>query len=983
MSYSRRQLYALGETFGESATRKEVGGRIVYGSGGGGGKPAPTTTITESGPTTTTLNRTTLNEIPTYLTDASRDLVTRGQALSGTPFEAYGGPRVAEFSPFMNQAFDRIGGQQVAGQTTEASGLASLAGRRATDFGEFQQGVQQLMNPYMQNVVDIERRKAQEASDQQAAMLSGQAARQGAFGGSGAALQQRALRRDTAQQLSDIQAQGLDRAFQSAAGQFNQGISSGLAASGQLGQLGQAQFGQEMDITQGLGTAGDVQRQREQALLDVGYGDFLAAKKDPFEKLAFQQGLVSGVPYSITQRVSGQEVTQPGKTTSQQFAAPKPAPNAAAQIIGTAASFYGATGGGGRDGGDRGDSLGNIGGPGGRGVNDTASGGMGPSQARAQGGEIKRYAVGGIAGLNQPEMAAATQGMSDPQVANTAAMPGLPGLTAGAEQMRRNEMRMASEGQQASSSINKITTTLSQMSNEELQQYAQMNKGDPYTMALVVAEANRRKEGGMPSQEQPKVVDQQIASMALPEDMGIARLDAGNMDFAGGGIIAFANGGDTERATSPAGDFFRGIPGSAPFFDKKLAELRDRQMAATQGTFERLTPTEKAARAEELRIVEQEIADLQRARTAPVKAAQPAAAPVEPVPEAGLGALVDPAAAPPAEQQNMGAGPAPADDQGIMSLLDQLGETQREGEMAASEIERRGMEARRADLEAAAERAKTSGSDREERLKKREEGMKGDKESNINMSIFEAGLRLMSGRADDGSTDLLSVLASGAQQGLKGYQARLDKINTNKEKLDEDYARLYEIREAKVEASGDRLSQLGLEETALQADAHRRLFNIGAAITGKKIEYKIGERKAAQAFRNAQAASQTPERQAFAGILKKKDGDAVAALTEFNEKFGKQPDLPSYVLKELETIGQERAKLLAGPLPEDMKASQLAQLDSQQQALLNISSRSSGASSIPKAAIDMLRRNPTPEAKRQFDSAFNSPGAADRALAGK
>ena len=36
MSYSRRQLYALGEPIGDSATYKE-GGRTIYGDGGGGG----------------------------------------------------------------------------------------------------------------------------------------------------------------------------------------------------------------------------------------------------------------------------------------------------------------------------------------------------------------------------------------------------------------------------------------------------------------------------------------------------------------------------------------------------------------------------------------------------------------------------------------------------------------------------------------------------------------------------------------------------------------------------------------------------------------------------------------------------------------------------------------------------------------------------------------------------------------------------------
>lgn len=343
MSYSRRQLYAFGETFGDSATSMEAGGRIIYGGGGGKSKPQPTTTITESGPTVT--NRTTTNEIPQYLTNASQDLIAKGAALTSRPYEAYTGPRVAEFSPLMNQAFERIGNQQVAGQIGEATGLASLAGQRAMDYGQFQQGVQQYMNPYMQNVVDIERRKAQRVADEQSAMLSGQAAKTGAFGGSGAALQQRALRRDTAQQLADIQAQGLDRAYQSAVGQYNQGITSGLAAAGQLGGLGQQQFGQQMDITQGLGLAGDVQRQREQALMDVKYGDYLTAQKYPYEQLAFQQGLISGVPYSTTQRTN--EVSTPGKQVSQQVSS-KEQPSAASQLVGAGLTAYGMTNGGGR-----------------------------------------------------------------------------------------------------------------------------------------------------------------------------------------------------------------------------------------------------------------------------------------------------------------------------------------------------------------------------------------------------------------------------------------------------------------------------------------------------------------------------------------------------------------------------------------------------------------------------------------------------------
>jgi hypothetical protein len=115
--------------------------------------------------------------------------------------------------------------------------------------------------------------------------------------------------------------------------------------------------------------------------------------------------------------------------------------------------------------------------------------------------------------------------------------------------------------------VNKITSTLAKLPDQQLQQYAQMHKSDPYIMALAMSESNRRKEmraagqGGQGMQEQPKVVDQMVAEMApqqMPEDQGIGQLPAGEMNFAGGGIIAFADGGDVERYSGAQGSFTGG-----------------------------------------------------------------------------------------------------------------------------------------------------------------------------------------------------------------------------------------------------------------------------------------------------------------------------------------------------------------------------------------------------------------------------------------
>jgi hypothetical protein len=103
--------------------------------------------------------------------------------------------------------------------------------------------------------------------------------------------------------------------------------------------------------------------------------------------------------------------------------------------------------------------------------------------------------------------------------------------------------------------VNQITSQLAKMPDHALQQYAAMHKSDPYTVALALAESNRRKELRAGAQmnvgQQPTVVDQEVAGMAasaLPEDQGIGQLPAENIKgMAGGGIVAFEEGGEVDR----------------------------------------------------------------------------------------------------------------------------------------------------------------------------------------------------------------------------------------------------------------------------------------------------------------------------------------------------------------------------------------------------------------------------------------------------
>lgn len=88
----------------------------------------------------------------------------------------------------------------------------------------------QYMSPYMQNVVDIQKREANRDFAKQMARLDAQAVGAGAYGGSRNALERSEARRAQAQRLGDIEAQGLQQAYQSGMGQFSAEQGLGLQA---------------------------------------------------------------------------------------------------------------------------------------------------------------------------------------------------------------------------------------------------------------------------------------------------------------------------------------------------------------------------------------------------------------------------------------------------------------------------------------------------------------------------------------------------------------------------------------------------------------------------------------------------------------------------------------------------------------------------------------------------------------------------------
>jgi hypothetical protein len=111
------------------------------------------------------------------------------------------------------------------------------------------------MSPYMQNVVDIQKREAQRQSGIQGTQQQAQAVGAGAFGGSRDAIMRAERERNLSQQMGDIQAQGSQAAYSQAQQQFNAEQQARLAAQQANQQAGLTVGGQNLSAAQQIALA--------------------------------------------------------------------------------------------------------------------------------------------------------------------------------------------------------------------------------------------------------------------------------------------------------------------------------------------------------------------------------------------------------------------------------------------------------------------------------------------------------------------------------------------------------------------------------------------------------------------------------------------------------------------------------------------------------------------------------------------------------
>jgi len=251
-------------------------------------------------------------EVPAYARPYVERMLGKSEALSQTPYQAYGGERIAGFTPMQQQAFQGVANLRPAQQLglgTQFSGLAGLqglgAGQQYAQQATSPDAMQAYMSPYAQLALEPQMREAARRSAMEGQMQQAQAVQRGAFGGSRSALLEAERQRNLGQQQADIYGRGMQTAFEQArqAQQFGadlglRGAGMGLQAAGQLGQLGQTQFGQQKDVLQGQLSAGAQQQGLEQQRLAQAYQDFQAQRQYPYQQLAFMSDMLRGLPLS-------------------------------------------------------------------------------------------------------------------------------------------------------------------------------------------------------------------------------------------------------------------------------------------------------------------------------------------------------------------------------------------------------------------------------------------------------------------------------------------------------------------------------------------------------------------------------------------------------------------------------------------------------------------------------------------------------------
>lgn len=250
---SRKQLYAMGEPFGEACTRHEAG-RVIYGGGGGGGKSTTTPMIPNE-----------FKPLANRYSDVAIDY-------SNKPFEAYQGQRFAGLNNAQNFGIGMVQDRALSGSQTINNAEGQL--------NNMIQGGQ--TNPFLDQMVG----RAQQSVADNFNMLSkpqleSAMVRSGSFGNEGLNQMMDRQRKAAAQQMGDIATNMYGNAYETDRGRQMQAI-------GMAPQFGNQAYQDAAQLMQ----AGGIQQDQAQKGLDFGYQQFQEQQDYPLKQLQAMSGVL-------------------------------------------------------------------------------------------------------------------------------------------------------------------------------------------------------------------------------------------------------------------------------------------------------------------------------------------------------------------------------------------------------------------------------------------------------------------------------------------------------------------------------------------------------------------------------------------------------------------------------------------------------------------------------------------------------------------
>jgi hypothetical protein len=236
--------------------------------------------------------------VSNYAAPYVSDLLSSAATTAAQGYQPYSGAQVAGPSDLQSAAFQGIGGLTIpSAPTTAATGtLSNVIG----GLGNLNKSVSDYMNPYLQNVVDVQAAEARRQAAIQNAANAKQFVNAGAFGGDRQALMQSELQRNLATQIGNIEATGLKNAYDEAQKQRMAELGLAGTTAAQLGNLGLYETQQGLAANKQAADLGSTQRDITQQGLTSDYQNFLEQRDWDKTQQQYMANTLKQLPMTTT-----------------------------------------------------------------------------------------------------------------------------------------------------------------------------------------------------------------------------------------------------------------------------------------------------------------------------------------------------------------------------------------------------------------------------------------------------------------------------------------------------------------------------------------------------------------------------------------------------------------------------------------------------------------------------------------------------------